>query len=32
MLDPNDIPVGAHFDPVALEIPVALVFALRHPS
>jgi malonyl-CoA O-methyltransferase len=31
-LDPNDIPVGAHFDPVALEIPVALVFALRHPS
>ena len=32
MLDSNDIPVDAHFDPVALEIPVALVFALRHPS
>ena len=29
MLDPADIPVGAHFDPVALEVPVALVFQLR---
>ncbi|HJU26834.1 MAG TPA: class I SAM-dependent methyltransferase [Rhodanobacteraceae bacterium] len=29
MLDPADIPAGAHFDPVALEIPVALVFRLR---
>lgn len=31
MLDPNDIPEGAHFDSVALEIPVALVFQLRRP-
>lgn len=29
MLDPADIPVGAHFDPMALELPVALVFQLR---
>ena len=29
MLDPADIPVGAHFDRVALEVPVALVFELR---
>jgi malonyl-CoA O-methyltransferase len=31
-LDPADIPVNAHFDPVALEVPVALVFELRRPS
>ncbi|WP_445146799.1 class I SAM-dependent methyltransferase [Dyella sp. Tek66A03] len=29
MLDPADIPAGAHFDRVALEVPVALVFQLR---
>jgi len=29
MLDPADIPPGAHFDHVALEVPVALVFQLR---
>jgi malonyl-CoA O-methyltransferase len=29
MLDPTRIPDGAHFDPVALEVPVALVFRLR---
>src|SRR6185312_3043617 len=29
MLDPADIPAGAHFDPLALEVPVALVFELR---
>ena len=29
MLDPADIPAGAHFDPMALELPVALVFQLR---
>jgi len=29
MLDPTAIPDGAHFDPVALEVPVALVFRLR---
>ena len=29
MLDPADIPAGAHFDPRALEVPVALVFRLR---
>jgi malonyl-CoA O-methyltransferase len=29
MLDPVDIPAGAHFDPLALEVPVALVFELR---
>lgn len=29
MLDPADIPAGAHFDPMALEVPVALVFQLR---
>jgi malonyl-CoA O-methyltransferase len=28
-LDPADIPPGARFDPVALEVPVALVFELR---
>lgn len=29
MLDPADIPPGARFDPVAVEIPVALVVQLR---
>lgn len=29
MLDPADIPEGAHFDPLALEVPVAIVFQLR---
>jgi malonyl-CoA O-methyltransferase len=29
MLDPADIPAGAHFDPAALHVPVALVFRLR---
>jgi malonyl-CoA O-methyltransferase len=29
MLDPADIPEGARFDRVALEVPVALVFQLR---
>jgi malonyl-CoA O-methyltransferase len=29
MLDPADIPAGAHFDRTALEVPVALVFQLR---
>lgn len=29
MLDPADIPDGAHFDRIALEVPVALVFRLR---
>ena len=29
MLDPADIPAGAHFDRKALEVPVALVFQLR---
>ncbi|HEV2679640.1 MAG TPA: class I SAM-dependent methyltransferase [Rhodanobacter sp.] len=29
MLDPADIPDGAHFDRMALEVPVALVFQLR---
>jgi malonyl-CoA O-methyltransferase len=29
MLDSADIPAGAHFDPMALELPVALVFQLR---
>jgi malonyl-CoA O-methyltransferase len=29
MLDPADIPAGAHFDRIALEVPVALVFRLR---
>ena len=28
-LDPADIPAGAHFDPTALNVPVALVFELR---
>lgn len=29
MLDPADIPDGAHFDRMALQVPVALVFQLR---
>jgi malonyl-CoA O-methyltransferase len=29
MLDPADIPPGARFDPVALDVPVALVLRLR---
>lgn len=29
MLDPADIPAGANFDRIALEVPVALVFQLR---
>lgn len=29
MLDPADIPEGAHFDRQALDVPVALVFQLR---
>jgi malonyl-CoA O-methyltransferase len=32
MLDPADIPAGAHFDRMALEVPVALVFQLRLPA
>ena len=32
MLDPADIPADAHFDPRALEVPVALVFRLRRAS
>ncbi|TPG46808.1 class I SAM-dependent methyltransferase [Rhodanobacter glycinis] len=32
MLDPADIPDGAHFDRTALEVPVALVFQLRLPT
>jgi malonyl-CoA O-methyltransferase len=32
MLDPADIPGGAHFDRIALDVPVALVFQLRRPS
>ncbi|HUA80083.1 MAG TPA: class I SAM-dependent methyltransferase [Dyella sp.] len=32
MLDPADIPAGARFDRVALEVPVALVFRLRRMS
>jgi malonyl-CoA O-methyltransferase len=28
MLDPTDIPPGAHFDRAALEVPVALIFQL----
>ena len=31
MLDPADIPADAHFDPVALTVPVALVLQLRCP-
>lgn len=32
MLDVADIPAGAHFDPVALEVPVAIVYQLwRRP-
>ena len=29
MLDPGDIPAGAHFDRLALKVPVALVLQLR---
>ncbi|MCC8536505.1 class I SAM-dependent methyltransferase [Xanthomonas axonopodis pv. poinsettiicola] len=29
MLDPDDIPAGAHFDQMALQVPVALVLRLR---
>ena len=29
MLDPRDIPPGARFDPLALQVPVALVFQLK---
>lgn len=29
MLDPTDIPAGAHFDRAALDVPVALVLQLR---
>ena len=32
MLDPADIPAGAHFDRMALEVPVALVFQLRREA
>ncbi|OOG41317.1 class I SAM-dependent methyltransferase [Rhodanobacter sp. C05] len=32
MLDPIDIPDGAHFDHMALEVPVALVFKLSRAS
>lgn len=32
MLDPIDIPDGAHFDRMALEVPVALVFQLSRVS
>jgi malonyl-CoA O-methyltransferase len=32
MLDPNDIAAGAHFDPLALQVPVALVLQLRRPA
>ncbi len=32
MLDPADIADDAHFDPLALEVPVALVLLLRCPS
>ncbi len=32
MLDPADIPAGAHFDARALKIPVALVLRLRRSS
>lgn len=31
MLDAADIPADAHFDPLALEVPVALVLLLRRP-
>lgn len=31
-LDQADIPGDAHFDPLALDVPVALVFQLRRPS
>lgn len=31
-LDPADIPPDARFDPIALDVPVALVFRLRRPS
>lgn len=32
MLDPADIPADAHFDPLALEVPVALVLLLRRST
>jgi malonyl-CoA O-methyltransferase len=32
MLDATDIPEGARFDRLALDVPVALVFQLRRPS
>ncbi|GGY23107.1 biotin synthase [Rhodanobacter panaciterrae] len=32
MLDPVDIPAGARFDRMALEVPVALVFQLRRQA
>jgi malonyl-CoA O-methyltransferase len=32
MLDPADIPDGAHFDQAALHVPVALVFCLRRAA
>lgn len=32
MLDPADIPPGARFDPVALDVPVALALQLRRPG
>ena len=32
MLEPEDIPEGAHFDRIALHVPVALVFQLRRTS
>lgn len=31
-LDPADIPPGARFDPIALDVPVALVLRLRRPA
>ncbi len=32
MLDPAEIPADAHFDPSALQVPVALAFELRRAS
>ncbi|WP_130618515.1 class I SAM-dependent methyltransferase [Dyella amyloliquefaciens] len=29
MLDPSDVPDGARFDPMALQVPVTIVFQLR---
>ncbi len=31
-LDPADVPMGAHFDPRALSVPVVLAFRLRRPG